>query len=135
MTIVTKNELKTCPNGTVFMKYAPEILTGNIRILTGRYDDRDGWNGELSLSPFWDFESNDNKRWCQWCTVDSCDIDYNDDQLFAVFSIKEIKQMIKCLNWATKSLEGKNPKFISQDIWILDDNIITDEEFDKKCLG
>ena len=84
MTIVTKEELKKMPNGIVFVEYKPEVLSGTIHILTGRYDDMHGWNGELTLEPIWDFKSNDKKRWTQWCVVDTSDIDYDDDQLFAV---------------------------------------------------
>lgn len=135
MKILTKMELMKQPNGTVFMTYEPEILSGCIHILTGRYTDRNGWNGELTLDPFWDFDSNNKERYTQWSTVDSADIDYDDSQLFAVFSIKEIKQMINCLNWAVEELSGKNPNFINQDIWFLNDKTITDEEFDKLKRG
>lgn len=131
MTIVTKEELKRLPNGTVFMSYKPEYLFDEIRILTGRYEDRDGWCGELRLSPIFDFDSNEKERYTQWCTIDSSDIDYSDYELFVVFSIKEIKQIINCLNWAVKELKGKNPNFINQDIWFLGDKTITDAEFDK----
>lgn len=52
MRIITLETLKTMPNGTVFCT-ADEWgdLEGEIHILTGRFENREGFNGEMGLFP------------------------------------------------------------------------------------
>lgn len=126
MRIVTKTELTKYPNGTVFMLYQPCILNGDIRILTG-CNGKDYWNGELSLTPFMD----DNEIVdypciaTQWSTVDTSIYDYDDNQLFAVFSKTEIQQMINCLSWALSNCQS----YFNEDIWINEDDVFTDNDY------
>lgn len=52
MRIITLETLKTMPNGTVFSKIDKYgNLEGGIRILTGKFENRDGFNGEMTLYP------------------------------------------------------------------------------------
>ena len=83
MKIINGKELGFMPNGTVFMLYQPEILDGEIHIITGKIDDNFGYNGELLLTPFFDYISNDKERITNWCTIDNTLNDYDDNTLFA----------------------------------------------------
>lgn len=121
MRIITLETLKNMPNGTVFCKTDEwGNLNNEIRILTGRYNDRTGFNGEMGLFPeiagdngegIWKmFDENnalikDKDFPTEWCTVDSTDFLYDKNQLFAVFSKTEIAKMIKVLQWALSGLK------------------------------
>ena len=102
--IVNKKQLAELPNYTLFAPYDNYDI-GEYRVKTGNMqysDDSIGWNGELPLNPFLDIEEKytDHKSniiATNWKTTDSADIDYDDNQLFAVFSSIEILQVIKCL--------------------------------------
>lgn len=122
MRIITLETLKTMPNGTVFCETDEwGNLEGEIRILTGRFDDRVGFNGEMGLFPWVAGDENRNAIWkmfdkdnklikdkdfpAEWCMVDTADHDYEPNQLFAAFSKKEVEKMIKALHWALSDLE------------------------------
>ena len=120
MRIITLETLKTMPNGTVFSEIDEwGNLERPICILTGRYDYRVGFNGTMTLFPhiagddgegiFNMFENGklikDKDFPTEWYTVDVADIDYEKNQLFAVFSKAEICKMIKALHWALSGLE------------------------------
>lgn len=121
MKIITLETLKTMPNGTVFCTTDEwGNLESEIRILTGRFDDRAGFNGEIGLFPnvagdngegIWKMYDKDNKLIkdkdfpTELCTEDSADFLYDKNQLFAVFSKKEVAKMIKALQWALSDLE------------------------------
>lgn len=105
MIIVNRDELAKFPDGTVFMLYEPINLSGDIHIKTGTYDwnGKPTWNGELLLTPFLDVEESDNGTRdfsTEWITTDNSECDYEEDQLFAVFSKTEIRKIIDCLAWA-----------------------------------
>lgn len=105
MIIVNRDELAKLPDGTVFMLYEPINLGGETHIKAGTYEnqDRQTWNGELSLTPFVDIEESDNNSRdfaTEWIISDDAEHDYEKDQLFAVFSKTEIRKMIDCLTWA-----------------------------------
>lgn len=121
MKIITLETLKTMPNGTVFSEIDkwgnPE---NGIRILTGRFKNRVGFNGEMTLYPWiegdngsgiWNmFDENnelikDKDIPTEWPTTDTADHDYEKNQLFAVFSKAEFAKMIKALQWALSDLE------------------------------
>lgn len=130
MKIVNKKQLAELPNYTLFAPYTPYII-GEYSIKTGnlKYSDgTPGWNGELPLCPFLDIEEKytDHKSniiATNWSTIDNADIDYDDDQLFAVFSKLEVLQIIKCLMLSfTDGKEG-----IDMDAWFGFDNIIEEE--------
>lgn len=122
MRIITLETLKTMPNGTVFTKIDRwGNFQDDIRILTGRFDNRAGFNGEMSLHP-WAYEDDGQGIWdmfdknnelirdkdfpTEWSTVDTAHHDYEENQLFIIFSKKEVKKMIKALQWALSDLEG-----------------------------
>lgn len=114
MKIVTLETLKSLPNGTVFCEIGKGGgLENDFRILTGRYEDKLGFNGEIGLYPSYAsengvfdlFDNNseiikDKHFAVEWCTTDSMDIDYDKNQLFAVFAKKEVEKMVKVLQWA-----------------------------------
>ena len=121
MRIITLETLKTMPNGTVFCttdKWGN--LWSEISILTGRFENREGFNGEMGLFPRVAgengsgickmFDKNnelikDRDFPAEWCTVDTADHHYEPNQLFAVFSKAEISKMIKTLQWALSDLK------------------------------
>lgn len=133
MYIVSRDELGKLPNGTVFMEYEPDILNGQIHILTGS-DGTGHWNGELSLTPFMDDFNHGidrvNRLWslAQWCTVDTATCDYDENQKFAVFNKTEIQQMINALIWAVSGCTG----YFNEDIWIDENGLVfTDTDYYK----
>lgn len=128
MKILNKEEMKKMPNGTVFMLYQPEILDGEIHIITGKIDDNFGYNGELLLTPFFDYISNDKERITNWCTTDNTLNDYDDNTLFAVFNQLEIIAMIKCLQSAIDPLVDLSDLM---DIYFKGDEIIEEKDLSK----
>lgn len=121
MKIITLETLKKIPNGTVFSEIDKwGNLENGIRILTGRFENRAGFNGEMSLYPwlasnkngehdvFEMFENGelikDKDFPTEWITGDTSDTDYEENQLFAVFSKAEVTKMIKVLQWALSDL-------------------------------
>lgn len=122
MRIITLETLKTMPNGTVFSEIDKRgNLERGIRILTGRFKNRDGFNGEMSLYPciasnekgeldiFGMFKNGelikDKDFPMEWSMTDTSEIDYEENQLFAIFSKFEVVKMIKVLQWALSDLE------------------------------
>ena len=129
MRIMTREELAAMPAGTVFMKY-PRI-NGDIHIkmgnLKGKYYhcNEDTWHAELLLAPFGQ-EIDDKNCALQWYTTDITKYDYDKTQKFGVFSKLEVQQMINCLTWALADCE---PNFYTQDLWFINDTVLTDKEF------
>lgn len=112
MRILTKEELKNEPNGTVYVSFIPRVFTGEIHIITGKENDKGEWNGELPFLPDMRFEG-ENNYLTQWCTVDNTWWELDDNTKYAVFSKNEIHKMIDCLQWA---LTGCKMHF-NQDEW------------------
>lgn len=121
MRVITLETLKTIPNGTVFSEIDKwGNLENGIRILTGRFKNRAGFNGIMDLYP-WTEGDNGSGIWnmfdennelikdkdipTEWPTVDTADHDYEKSQLFAVFSKAEVGKMIEVLRWALSYLE------------------------------
>lgn len=132
MRIVNKETLAAMPVGTVFTLWEPYYMDGEIHIKTddGYTDERPSWNGELYLHPDPNDISDDNldkldtdilsNMW----TTDNSDIDYDDDQLFMVFSYPEVLNMAYALLWASNECKGE----FNMDISFLGDKIIQEED-------
>lgn len=132
MRIVNRETLAAMPVGTVFTIWEPYCMDGEIHIKTdgGYTDERPSWNGELILHPDVNDISDENldkldtdilsNMW----TTDNSDIDYDDNQLFVVFSMVEVLNMANALLWA---LTGCNGNF-NMDILFLGDEIIEDKD-------
>lgn len=123
MKIVTIEELKKMPIGTVFCEMDDWCnFRGDYRIITYKGKE-DSFGAELPLYPFIDgekrfsiFERKENEEWmpgdkrhailnkefdvCEWETIDASDFEYDKEQIFAVFNEKEVKEIIDCLQWA-----------------------------------
>ena len=111
MRVLSKEELKNEPNGTVYIPFTPQIFTGEIHIITGK-NDKGEWNGELPFLPFLLEEDTDNYL-TQWCTVDNTWWELDCDKKYAVFSQNEIRKMIDCLQWALTGCKS----YFNQDEW------------------
>ena len=104
MDIVTREQLSNMPNGTVFAPFSSDIFDGDIRIITGRYKDRPGFDGVVYIRPNFQWESGDptkdSERITNWCATDETEWDYDENQFFAVFTKIEVQYMINVLMWA-----------------------------------
>lgn len=139
MKIVTLNELCELPVGTVFSEYTPCIL-GDIHIKTCKldYGYRIGWNGELTLDqPMIKEDLKDNTiLYSNWSTVDSSDINYDEDQLFAVWNKDELLKMREWLDWVINfNPEKQDDTEIDMDHWFgaTEGELYTDEEVEEKA--
>lgn len=132
MRIVDRKTLAAMPNGTLYCGYTPDMLTGDWNIITGhRYnEEKEGFISTLPLEPF--IQEGDYKAGTQritnWCTTDTCDYDYNENELFAVFSKTEIRAMIAVLQYALSDCNFPISKFM--DTYYLGDNEIDEKELD-----
>lgn len=132
MRIVNKTTLAAMPVGTVFTLWEPCYMDGEIHIKTdgGYTNERSSWNGELILHPDPEDISDENlykldtdilsNMW----TVDNSDIDYDNNQLFVVFSRVEAINMANALLWA---VTGCRDDGFNMDISFLGDEIINEE--------
>ena len=128
MRVLTKEELKSEPNGTLYTSFTPQIFTGELHIITGKddkYYDNGEWNGELPLLPFL-IEEYENGYLTQWSTVDNTWWELDGNLKYAVFSKNEIRKMIDCLQWALTGCES----YFNQDEWWSEnrDCPLTDDE-------
>lgn len=124
MRIVNRKTLAKMPNGTLYCRYIPDNFEGKWNVITGHHNygddfygnkwNRNGFNSVLPLEPF--VQDGDNKAGTQritnWCTVDTCDYDYDEDDLFAVFSKTEIRAMITVLQYALSDCGFPITKFM-----------------------
>ena len=113
MRLLTKEELKNEPNGTVYVSFRPQVFTGEIHIITGKENNKGEWNGELPLLPFL-IEEDEYDYMTQWATVDNTWWELDDNTKYAVFSKDEIRKMIDCLQWA---LTGCKTYFNENEWW------------------
>lgn len=136
MRIVDRKTLANMPNGTLFCSYEPDILYCDWNVITGHNDkyveNRVGFCSTLPLKPFMD-ETHDSDigsiRITNWCTTDTCDYDYNENDLFAVFSKTEIRAMITVLQYALSDCNFPITKFM--DRYYYDDQEINENELDE----
>lgn len=119
MKVVTIDELKNMPDGTVFAEFTPNMYTGELMILAGRYPDKPGFNGVEYVYPQMDWdESKPDDRWdnndptkCDYpisdsrTIIDTTDYDLSDEcgKYFAVFSEVEVYRMVEALTDAVKT--------------------------------
>lgn len=97
MRIINRNELAKMPNGTVF-SYFDGCNIEEFNIITG--SNGDGFNGVLSLEPYFNWDNNNSERITNWSTVDTADYDFDEDARFVVYSKNEIREIIEWLKWA-----------------------------------
>lgn len=128
MRIVDRKTLATMPNGTLFCGYCPDMLDMQFEVIIG-HNER-GFHGTLPFTPTMD--NGDMKvgtqRITNWCTVDTCDYDFNDNELFAVFSKTEIRAMITVLQYALSDCSFPINKFM--DTYYLGDIEIDEKDLD-----
>lgn len=111
MRILSKEELKREPNGTVYAPFIPSMFVGEVHIIPCK-DSNGEWNGELPLLPFL-IEESKNRYLTQWATVDNTWWELDDDKKYAVFSQNEIRKMIDCLQWALTGCRS----YFNEDEW------------------
>lgn len=130
MDIINRDQLSNMPDGTVFMKYSPDYIDGRIRIITGKYTNKLGFNGVLYLEPNFQFSTGDpdtdGERITNWCSTDETEYDYDENQLFVVFSKTEVRYMINILMWALSGCsycENFSDKYICGDVEIDEEDL------------
>ncbi len=101
MRIITKEGLLKEPTGTVYARYIPDIVDGELHIKVGDICN-------LDLIPTYECGSKEDlHRATNWSTDDlSIQADYDEDDLFAVFNKAEIIKMINCLSWALSGCDA-----------------------------
>lgn len=121
MRIMNKEQFARTPPGTVYCQFEPYILDEAIQIKTD-YSENNGspnFVGVIPLCPF--FTQDYNDKWntfdgmpsetTQYMTDcfsnDTALCDYDDNQLFAVFSKDEVRRMIDVLTYALCGCEGR----------------------------
>ena len=121
MRIITKEQLLKEPSGTVYSRYTPDIVYGELHIKVGE-------NCNLNLVPTFDFGTKeDTIRSTNWSTDDlNIQADYDKSDLFAVFSKTEVKKMIDCLSWA---LSGCDAAFNMDEVFYENGIIAHDPEW------
>lgn len=138
MKIVDRRTLAAMPNGTLFCRYKPDTLVGSYYVITGHNENCDGENNKVGFHGVLPFEPSFNdygdmvagtERITNWATVDTCDYDFDDDELFAVFSKTEIRAMLTVLQYALSDCSFPIAKFM--DTYYLGDNEIDEREIDK----
>ena len=111
MRIINKEQFLKEPDGTVFVTYNPNVLDDNIMVKTGYYkrDGKVGFNGVTYLCPcieygtdcgYNDIPNNFTNYHADFSTIDTSDIDFDDNTLFAVFTKNEVRKVISILTWA-----------------------------------
>lgn len=137
MRIVKREILASLPNGTLFCQYRNGVLLNDWNVITGHYEKGNGENTKagfvstIPLSPFIvDNGGAETVNTCitNWCTIDTCDCDYNDEQLFVVMSKTEIRAMITVLQYALSNCGFPIDKF-------MDTYYFANEEIDENDLG
>lgn len=121
MKIMNKKQFLETPNGTVFALFKAEWYCEDLQIKTGYCQnyDKPQFNGTISVTPssptengfgydgvpsiVTEYESHNDP-------IDTSDIDFDDDALFAVFDKSEIQRIIDVLKWAI-SEETKETEF------------------------
>lgn len=132
MRIVDRKTLANMPNGTLFCGYEPDVLFGNLSVITGHCKNRKGFNGVLPLYPELDQTSEYDAgsiRITNCSTIDTCDYDYDEGDLFTVFSKTEIRAMITVLQYALADCNFQITKFM--DTYYYNDQEIDENELDK----
>ena len=137
MRIVKKKILASLPNGTLFCQYRNGTLQNDWNVITGHYEKPNGENTEvgfistLPLSPLYTMNGGAetvNNCITNWCTIDTCDYDYDDEQLFVVMSKTEIRAMITVLQYALSNCGFPISKF-------MDTYYFANEEINENELG
>lgn len=126
MKLLTKEELKNKPNGTLYIPFPPKSFTGELHMITGKKRVKGEWNGELPVFPFL-MEEDEDTYMTTWRTTDNTwwELD-GGKQKYAVLSKNEIRKMIDCLEWA---LTGCKSHFNQDEWWSDNFNYpLTDEQ-------
>lgn len=127
MKIVNKEQMAEMPNGTVFRLYTPNMLYDELYVISGHYEDDDGtpfMNGVIPVCPFFGYEQegyvgrpSDTSYYTDCWSTDVSLADYDNDQLFAVFSKAEVVRMIHVLSYGLSGCEG--PCVTDEDFYII----------------
>nr|DAR20217.1 MAG TPA: hypothetical protein [Caudoviricetes sp.] len=101
MRILTREQLLGEPSGTVYAEYVLDFIKEDLHIKVGN-------NCNLNIIPTHEYGTEkDVNRQTNWSTDDlNIIVDYDKNQLFAVFNKSEIMKMINCLSWALSGCDG-----------------------------
>lgn len=117
MKILNKEQFAETPIGTVFCLFTPSILDGDIYV-------KSGFNSVIPLCPYFSFDEYTDKPsmktayYTDCFSKDTSLCDFEDSQLFAVFSKSEARRMIDVLTYALCDCEGKC--ITDEDCYIID---------------
>ena len=113
MKLVNYEEFIRMPQGTVFCRYIPCCFHLPIEIKTDTGYEFNGkylFNGTLPLEPFFanpnEFPDCEGEYEVEFTTCDNSSIDYNENELYAIFETSEIQSMIDALEWAKNINSG-----------------------------
>lgn len=109
MKIVNKDEFRKLSKGTVYSLFSPNIINGDLHIKGQTFVDKDGlMDMAFELPLYHDFDCGDpngeiysekNLYEYDYCSVlswtDTNMIDYDDNQLFAIYNKEEVLELIQ----------------------------------------
>lgn len=119
MKILNKEQFAKTPMGTVFCLFQPSVLDGQIYVKSdfSEYDGKPWFNGVIPLCPYFETQvyeddyigkpDENNSYYTECFSTDTSLCDFDDNQLFAVFSKAEVRRMIDVLTYALCDCEGK----------------------------
>lgn len=118
MKIVNKEQFAKMPVGIVFCLF-DGIEDGRLYVKSSFYmdDNKPSFNGVIPLCPsfeaeeyneYYSGEPDETKSYYTECfSTDTALCDFDDNQLFAVFSKQEVRRMIDVLTYALSNCDGK----------------------------
>jgi len=118
MKILNKEQFAKTPIGTVFCLFMPIMLDERLYVKCDYHisEGQPTFNGAIPLCPFFETEkigddyigqpSEEHSYYTECFSTDVALHDFEDDQLFAVFSKQEVRRMIDVLAFALSDCEG-----------------------------
>lgn len=117
MRILNKTQFAKMPAGTVYCQFEPCVMIGGLYVKNDYYiyDNKPNFNGVINICPYFDTDNNgyndipsETTFYKTECfSTDTSLCDFEDTDLFAVFSKEEVRRMIDVFTYALCDCQGK----------------------------